>query len=213
MVRRAKTPRFKEYQSLPGTLDAFAGRTDTAKILGPGPYVLEIGCGRGELVLELARRYPGQKFIGVDIKSDRMWFGAKRAKAKKLDNLVFLRADATALNEVFALGSISAIWLTFPDPFPKKRQAKHRLTGQFFLEIYESLLQPDGRLYFKTDNRTLFDWSLEQFASQPDWTKQFVSRDLHADLPEHDDKRIMTSYERRFMADGKVIFYAELAKI
>lgn len=213
MPRRAKTPRFEEYQSLSNTLDYFADGAKVKSTLDAGPYNLEIGCGRGEFCLELTRRQPKRKFVGIDIKSDRMWFGAKQARQLKLNNLYFLRANAGDLSDIFAPGSVDIIWLTFPDPYPKKRQAKHRLTHPNYLSVYQQLLSSGGKLRLKTDNRQLFVWSKEQVVEQPAWQLSTSGQDLHAKLPISSDWRVLTSYERRFIAKGQTINYLELTKL
>lgn len=124
--------------------------------------VLELGAGTGLFSVELASRNPRKMFLACDVKADRLQKGARIAEEKQLANISFLRAHANQLEEILAPNGLKEIWLTFPDPYPKKRQAKHRLTHPSFLGIYQKLLGKNGQLYFKTDNRALFDWSLEQ---------------------------------------------------
>ena len=209
MARRAKTPRFNEYQAFDNTFDNFSEEVK----FKDGPYELELGCGRGEFVLELALRHPKSKFIGMDIKSDRMWFGAKQATKRKAANLVYVRAHAKDLKQIFKPQSLGGIWLTFPDPYPKKRQAKHRLTHPFFMEIYADLLAKDGWLRLKTDNDGLFAWSLEVFKNLTGWQTTTSGRDLHGEVNSDSDWGIMTQYEKKFLSRGKRINYIELKKV
>lgn len=210
MARRAKTPRFQEFQVLNNTLDYFNDPLKTKNVLKDGPYVLELGCGKGSFVLELATRHPNTNYVGMDIKSDRMWFGAKRAQKQNLGNLTYLRAHAKDLIDIFAPKSLTGIWLTFPDPYLKKRKAKHRLTHPGFMKIYAELLIKDGWLKFKTDNDKLFKWSLDVFEGLDDWQVMSSGQDLHADIEEDDDWAILTQYEEKFLSSGKTINYAEL---
>ncbi|HEX9679434.1 MAG TPA: tRNA (guanosine(46)-N7)-methyltransferase TrmB [Candidatus Saccharimonadales bacterium] len=202
MSRRAKTPRFKEYRQLVNTFDWLAG---DQPVWPPGRLTLELGCGRGDFIVELARRYPNQGFAGLDIKSDRMWFGAKLATRQKIRNLVFVRAAAVDLADLLGEIELKCLWLTFPDPYPKKHQAKHRLTHPLYLSIYGQVLSAGGYLYLKTDDRMLFDWTVEQINAGSDLKLKTVSYDLHGQYPIDSDFRIATAYENRFMAEGKKI--------
>lgn len=167
------------------------------------PDVLEIGAGTALFSNELARRQPTWHFLAVDVKADRLQKGAEIAQTEGLQNIHFLRARVDQLPGLFAPGSLKSIWITFPDPFPKDRAAKHRLTHPAFLAIYKELLSEDGTLYVKTDAKKLFEWSLEQFV-HAGWVIQSLSFDLHdSTLPE--TYKIMTTYERRFVSEGMVI--------
>ncbi len=167
------------------------------------PLTVEIGAGRADLSVELARQRPEHNFVAVDIKSDRLYTGAKTALEEKLSNIAFVRAELRQMGELFVPGSIAELWLTFPDPFERKKHAKHRLTHPNFLQTYKQLLAPGGVLHFKTDNRELFLWSLEQLVAE-DWKLHELNFDLHAsDLPEA--YKITTYYERKFMAEGTPI--------
>ncbi|HEX9594845.1 MAG TPA: tRNA (guanosine(46)-N7)-methyltransferase TrmB [Candidatus Saccharimonadales bacterium] len=209
MPRRPKTPRFKQYSVLDNTFDNFSKNIS----FKGGPYVLEIGCGRGDFVLELAKRHSGQEHIGIDIKSDRMLYGASAAKDQKIANVKYLRADARDLGRIFDSGSISGIWLTFPDPYDKKRQAKHRLTHKEFMAIYANLLPPGGWLRLKTDSDSLFIWSKEEISRLKSWQITASGRNLHGAMPENSDWRIITKYEKKFIGEEQKINYLELARL
>lgn len=164
------------------------------------PDVLEIGAGTGLFSVGLAQKYPAKQFVAIDVKADRLQTGARQADVDKLSNIYFLRARADQLAELFRAGSIGTIWLTFPDPYPKKRSAGRRLTQPHFLKIYQQLLRSDGALCLKTDAVDLFEWSLEQFI-QENWLIKQQTPDLHnSNLS--DDYKITTTYEKRFIADG-----------
>jgi tRNA (guanine-N7-)-methyltransferase len=178
-----------------------------------GLMVVEIGAGTGLLSVELARRHPENFYIAVDIKSDRLYTGAKLATELGLENIVFLRGEISRLAEVIPQNSLNQTWITFPDPYLsddktrlKKSDAKHRLTHPRFLETYTSLLaKQNGELHFKTDNQLLFDWTRRQL-EQSGWRIVESSRDLHSsDLP--DDYKIKTSYETRFLEQGLPIYF------
>ncbi|HSX27918.1 MAG TPA: tRNA (guanosine(46)-N7)-methyltransferase TrmB [Candidatus Saccharimonadales bacterium] len=172
------------------------------------PLVVEIAAGTADLSVGLAAQRPEAHFVAVDIKSDRLYTGAKFALEHHLHNITFVRAHMSHLTEIFLPGGISELWLTFPDPFPRKKQAKHRLTHPQFLQQYAKVLRGDGVLRFKTDNRDLFLWSLEQLVAEG-WQLAELTFDLHdSALPEA--YKITTAYERRFIAEGIPINYVTL---
>ena len=120
------------------------------------PIVLELGCGRGEYTVALARRFPGKNFIGVDIKGARMWTGATDALNEGMKNVAFLRTNIEIIDRFFAEGEVSEIWLTFSDPQMKK--ATKRLTSTYFMNRYRKFLTPDGLIHLKTDSNFMFVW-------------------------------------------------------
>ena len=163
---------------------------------------LEIGAGTGMFTVELATRHPEQVFVAVDIKGDRLQKGAKIAEEKGLENVFFVRARADQLGELFAPNSLSTIWLTFSDPFPRKRSAGRRLTHPNFLKTYAELLRADGSLIIKHDNPGFFNWSLEQLVAEG-WRLKELTFDLHeSNLGE--DYKILTAYEQRWLGEGRV---------
>lgn len=160
------------------------------------PIVLELAAGNAQFSFQLAKKHPERNFIAVDIKSDRLYTSAKRALEEGVENIAFLRMHMNDLLEVFGKKSVDELWLTFPDPYPKKRSAKHRLTHSVFLQKYREILKADDVLMFKTDNRELFLWSLEQFVAEK-WHLTELSFDLHeSDLPA--EYKIKTYYEQKF---------------
>ncbi len=170
--------------------------------------VVEIGAGSALFLVEQAKLAPEKQFIAVDIKGDRLYQGARDAARAELTNIVFVRSDIAKITDVIPAKSVSEIWLTFSDPYPRGSDAKHRLTAPRYLNYYREILAKNGILHFKTDNHGLFDWSLEQFVAN-DWDFAKLTYDLHeSDLPE--TAKIMTSYEKRFVDEGLKIMYAQI---
>lgn len=173
--------------------------------------VVEIGAGTGQFVVELAARHPEINYVALDVKGDRLQKGAAEALEKGLSNIRFVRARADQLTELFTANSLREVWLTFSDPFPRKRSAGRRLTHPSFLLKYAQLLysesnQEHGGLYIKHDSPEFFEWSLEQLASQQ-WRIAERSVDLHqSDLSS--DYKILTSYEKRWLGEGRITQFA-----
>ena len=130
------------------------------------PIVLELGCGRGDYTVELARRFPNLNFIGIDRKGARLWRGAKTALEEKLSNVAFLRTAIDQIAAFFAPGEVHEIWITFPDPQPRKE--RRRLTSPIFIERYKSILMQNGIINLKTDSRELYQYTIET-AHQQNW--------------------------------------------
>ena len=158
---------------------------------------LELGCGKGRFTAETARREPRNLLLAVERVPDAMVIAMERVTAEQIPNVRFLDRDAATLPDVFAPSEISRIYINFPDPWPKKKQFKRRLTAPAFLALYRALLPPEGEIHFKTDNVPLFDWSVEQF-THDGWILRELTRDLHADGP----VGVMTDYEERFYGQG-----------
>ncbi|MEM6268666.1 MAG: tRNA (guanosine(46)-N7)-methyltransferase TrmB [Bacteroidota bacterium] len=182
------------------------------------PIVLEIGCGKGDLALGLAHLHPDKNFIGVDIKGVRLYSGARRALTEELHNVQFLRCDIHGIGLFFAPQEISEIWITFPDPFPKKGQTRNRLTNEIFLAQYARILAPGGKLYLKTDNTSLFAYTLDHLAELEQKAVFQVDiyhhvSDLHQSDLTNPDNGVITDYERRFLDMGKPICYLELSLV
>ena len=172
------------------------------------PLVLEIGCGRGEYTVGMARLFPEKNFIGLDIKGARIWKGSTMAQEENLHNVGFLRTFIENLEDNFAEGEVDEIWVTFPDPRPRDRDIKRRLTSPRFLDLYAKILKPGGIVHLKTDNQMLFDYTLEVLNErQP---KDLLSTaDLYqSDLQEH-TMGIYTTYEKRYLEEGITIKYLQ----
>lgn len=125
------------------------------------PIVLELACGKGEYALGLGRLYPEKNAVGVDIKGNRLWVGAKKALAEGLDNVAYLRAQIEQLDQYFAPGEVDEIWITFPDPQLRFSKAKKRLTHPRFLRVYQELIRPGGKIHLKTDSPDLYRFTKE----------------------------------------------------
>lgn len=163
--------------------------------------VVEVGAGTGLLSVELARHRPDRQFVALDVKADRLQKGAYAALEQGVTNVQFVRARADQLAELFAPHSLEQIWVTFPDPFPRRGNAGRRLTHPTFLGTYAQLLRKSGKLVLKHDNPDFFQWSLEQLVAGS-WQLNELSFDLHeSDLA--DDYKIMTTYETRWLGEGR----------
>jgi len=171
------------------------------------PITVELGCGRGEYTIGLAEHFPERNHIGVDVKGDRIWKGSTWAVERDLKNVGFLRAEALGLMQFFAPGEIDELWITFPDPRPRKRDIKRRLTSPRFMEIYRHLIKPGGYLKFKTDNTGLFEYTLEELALRNDVEDLKFTRDLYSDELRPECFDIKTRYEEMFSAKGEKIKY------
>lgn len=166
---------------------------------------VEIGAGTGLFSVELAARYPEKQFVAVDVKADRLQKGAYEAIARGLDNISFVRARGDQVDELFPEVSVESIWVTFPDPFPRKRSAGRRLTHPTYLGKYRSILSNKGAFHLKHDSREFFMWSLEQLVGEK-WVIDELSFDLHESMYS-DDYKIMTTYEQRWTGEGLVTNY------
>ena len=172
--------------------------------------VIEVGAGTGLFSVELATRHPKKQFVAIDVKGDRLQKGAYEAEARGLKNVRFVRARADQLGEVIKARSVKQLWVTFPDPFPRKRSAGRRLTHATFLHTYTKLLQKKGALYLKHDNRDFFYWSLEQLVACK-WRITELSFDLH-DSTLADDYKLLTTYEIRWLSEGSTTNFVRAEK-
>lgn len=167
------------------------------------PIHIEIGMGKGQFLMELARRNPEINYVGIEKYSSVLLRALQKMEEAPLDNLRFIRMDAETITEVFAKDEVARIYLNFSDPWPKDRHAKRRLTSREFFARYDTFLQRDGQVEFKTDNVGLFDFSLEQ-VELAGWRVVDQTRDLHRD-ERMNQGNIMTEYEERFSAMGNPI--------
>ncbi|GAB5525598.1 MAG: tRNA (guanosine(46)-N7)-methyltransferase TrmB [Roseivirga sp.] len=171
------------------------------------PITLEIGCGKGEYSVGLAKIYPERNFIGVDIKGDRLWAGSRRATEGNLSNVCFLRAQVQHIEDFFEPNEVSCIWITFPDPRPRDRDIKRRLTNPRFLEYYKTLLKPGGMVYFKTDNTPLFEYTLEVLRERSDILDLEHTFNLYESEYMDEHHGIKTKFEQKFHDLGEDIKY------
>ena len=176
------------------------------EIFGNGNEIhLEIGCGKGGFITGMAKKYPDVNFIAVEKVRDVMVMAMEKASAAELKNVVFMDMDAEKIEDVFEKGEVSRIYLNFSDPWKKNKQAKRRLTHKRFLDRYKNVLPAGGYVWFKTDNRALFEFSLNSFAEE-DFKMRNISLDLHNSKFEDN---VMTEYETRFSEMGMPIYRVE----
>ncbi|MFC6999994.1 tRNA (guanosine(46)-N7)-methyltransferase TrmB [Rufibacter roseus] len=212
-----------------GKLEKFAVNATRANIVEPGkenyeqlkgrwnsdffqkeqPLVLEVGCGKGEYTIGMAQLYPHKNFIGIDIKGNRIWKGSSLAIEAGLTNVGFLRIFIEDLEKHFEENEVDEIWITFPDPRPRKRDIKRRLTSPRFLEMYERILKPGGKLHLKTDSHSLFEYSLEVLEERK--AKNLLHTwDLYqSDLQEH-TMGIYTTFEKTYLEQNVPIKYLQV---
>lgn len=171
------------------------------------PIYLEIGTGKGKFIIENAKRNPNINYIGCEINSSIIYKAAKSLD-EKLDNLLFINYDALLLNEVFDKNEIDKIYLNFSDPWPKNRHEKRRLTSTTFIDVYKNILNGDKVIEFKTDNRSLFEYSIMKF-NELHLSINELSLDLHND--ERFEDIITTEYEDKFLKENKVIYYMKVS--
>lgn len=170
------------------------------------PIVCELACGKGSYTLELARRNPHINFVGIDIKGDRIWRGAKEALEQNLENVRFMRMYIDHLDEYFSPGEISSAWITFPDPYPRRPDRSNRLTSAKFLNIYHKVFVPGAHLHLKTDSKSLFEFSKSSVAKFGCKIHEVVD-DIYAECPDSEVLTIKTYYEKRWLEKGKNIKY------
>ncbi|MBO6207547.1 MAG: tRNA (guanosine(46)-N7)-methyltransferase TrmB [Lachnospiraceae bacterium] len=174
------------------------------------PIRLEIGMGKGRFLMTLAAQHPEFNYLGIEKYSSVLLRALQKMEEDPLPNLRFIRMDAEYITDVFAEGEIDRIYLNFSDPWPKDRHAKRRLPSRQFLERYDVILKKDGRIEFKTDNRGLFDFAVEEIG-ETKWKIDAITYDLH-----HDEKmmegNVMTEYEERFSSQGNPICKYEISR-
>jgi len=170
------------------------------------PLHIEIGMGKGRFLMDMAVLHPEINYVGIEM-YDSVLLRAVQKREKletEIKNLFFIRMDARQLPEVFAEGEVDRIYLNFSDPWPKDRHAKRRLTSHEFLARYEKILKKDGTLEFKTDNKDLFDFSLEEMKNAEGWELTAFTYDLHHDVV-LSEGNVMTEYEEKFSSIGNPI--------
>lgn len=174
------------------------------------PIVLELGCGKGEYTVGLAKRYPDKNFIGVDIKGNRIWTGAKEALETNLHNVAFIRTRIDFIEACFAKGEVQEIWITFPDPQPQLSREKKRLTYNRFLDMYKIILKPGGIVHLKTDNDDLHLYTADKIAELK--LKQHIrTEDLYHSPFADEVLSIKTYYEKKYLKDNKNINYLKFS--
>ncbi|MBU2975343.1 tRNA (guanosine(46)-N7)-methyltransferase TrmB [Zobellia sp. B3R18] len=173
------------------------------------PIVLELGCGKGEYTVGLAKQDPSKNFIGIDIKGARLWRGAKTALEDNLKNVAFLRTQIELIDELFAQDEVSEIWITFPDPQIKYKRTKHRMTNEAFLAKYKRILRPDGLMHLKTDSEFMHGYTLGLLHGLG-LEVNYANHDVYKN--EGSPKEVLelqTFYEKQYLEKGKPITYIQ----
>lgn len=215
-MTRKKLKRFAENKTFPHFFERshkellektfeFKGKWSEKFFGNSNPIILEIGCGKGEYTIGLARQYPHKNFIGIDIKGARMWRGAKTVKDENIKNAAFIRSQAGLLNLWFDKNEISEIWFTFPDPQPGARVNK-RLTSPRYLKMFARVLKPNGIIHLKTDSDLLFEYTVEMAKTERhriiNQINNVYNGQISGPLTE-----IQTFYEQMWLKEGKTIKY------
>jgi tRNA (guanine-N7-)-methyltransferase len=202
LVRFAAIKEFKNVLEFPETMAGQWGRFFERV----QPLTLELACGKGEYTLGLARLHPNQNFLGVDLKGNRIWVGAKKALEKSLVNVGFLRTQIEQIADYFAPGEVQSIWITFPDPQLRFSKAKKRLTHPIFLRKYQQILTPGGYIHVKTDSPDLYRFTLlviELYGC----VLHKASDNVYGESVVADELQIKTHYESLDIAGSKKIHY------
>lgn len=224
VARKNKLRKFAELLSFPNVFECYdfkqpsltgadmetvdlKGRWQEAYFGNKNPITLELACGGGEYTVALAQRFPERNFIGVDIKGNRIWKGAKTALERGLSNAAFLRTRIEIIDHFIAPGEVAEIWITFPDPFPRASKENRRLTSPFFHEKYRQILQPGGPVHLKHDDPEFYHFTLETIAADPRCQLIYHNDDIYAGTLKFPELAIQTLYESFHLAEGKKIKY------
>ena len=211
VMGQKKLIRFEAIKSFPNVLqypEGMAGQWG-AFFKNDHPLTLELACGKGEYTVSLAQMYPARNFLGVDMKGNRIYIGAKRSLEQNIPNAAFLRTHIDKLGTYFRPGEVQEIWLTFPDPQLRKSRATRRLTHPKFIRLYQQILVPGGIIHLKTDSPVLYTftkWVIEMYGL----TMLEDIADVHAGEPTP-ELRITTHYEKLDIAKSKRIHYLAFA--
>jgi tRNA (guanine-N7-)-methyltransferase len=203
MVRRNKLGHFQDLHEWDHVFEPAFDEELGLKGTWGEKVILELGCGQGAYTIALAERDPSTTVVGVDIKGARMWHGAREAKGK-LDNVYFLRTVIEDLERFFNENEVDEIWITFPDPHPRKGKFKKRLTSSRFLNIYGKILKPGGKVHLKTDFTPLYEWTKET-APGSGWTVLRYVPDVYAADVTDELLHIKTPFEKKHLAKGLTI--------
>ncbi len=192
------------YRELVSERFKFKGNWNSDFFKNDHPIVLELGCGKGEYTVGLARLFPDKNFIGIDIKGSRMWSGAKEVHTEELGNCGFIRTNIELLSHFFEKGEVSEIWITFPDP--QMKRTNKRLTAVRFLNQYCEMLQPEGVIHLKTDSDFLYQYTLAT-VERNQFKVQVNTSDLYESGMADEILGIRTYYEQQWLDRGKTIKY------
>jgi tRNA (guanine-N7-)-methyltransferase len=207
-----KLQRFAEIKSFSNVLEYPSGMKGQWKSFfhNSNPITLELACGKGEYAIGLGRSHPEKNFIGLDIKGNRMWVGAKTALNEGLDNVAFIRTQIEKITDYFEQGEVAEIWITFPDPQLRVSKAKKRLTHPRFLRLYQSIMGQKGVVNLKTDSPDLYDFTknvIDLFKLQllEDYDDIYNGKEINSDL------KIQTHYEKLDIAKSNRIHYLKFS--
>ncbi len=216
MGSKNKMKRFKENETFKNVVqptreqmvNGFEYQGKWAQFFGnDNPITLELGCGKGEYTVALARKYPNRNFIGIDIKGARFWRGAKTAIEDDLPNVAFLRTQIELVDYAFAKAEISEIWITFPDPQIKYKRTKHRMTNPEFLARYKTILKPDGIIHLKTDSEYMHGYTLGLLQGMGEEVL-YAHHDIYSNTEAPEEVTgTQTFYEKQYLETGKAITY------
>lgn len=224
MSRKNKLQKFADVLSFPNVYECYnvqkpslvgvgmqavdlKGRWHEQHFKNRNPITLELACGAGEYSVALARQFPQRNFIGVDIKGNRIWRGAKNALEEQLQNVAFVRTRIEVIEHFFAPGEIDEIWITFPDPFPRSSKANRRLTSTYFMEKYRRILRQNGLVHLKHDDPDFYQFTLETIAADPACKLIYTSADIYKNPLAFPELEIKTRYELMHLKAGKNIKY------
>ncbi|MEM6514554.1 MAG: tRNA (guanosine(46)-N7)-methyltransferase TrmB [Bacteroidota bacterium] len=171
------------------------------------PLILELGCGRGEYTVNLAKRFPHKNFIGIDIKGARFWRGAKTAIENQMKNVAFLRTQIELIDKAFAKHEVDEIWITFPDPQIKYKRTKHRMTNSTFLKRYKTILKPEGVVNLKTDSEFMHGYTLGLLHGEGHEVLYANHNVYHQEGSPAEVTEIQTYYESLYLEKDKAITY------
>lgn len=198
MAKRTKLIKFAEVKQMSNVFET----PETFNI--KEPYLLELACGKGHYTVALAKENPKLNHIGVDLKADRIWYGASEALQEGIANAFFIRSDIRKIQDYIPNNSVQEIWITFPGPFPRKKHAKHRLTHIDFLKIYKQILKPNGIIHLKTDDPALFEFTQEQI-KEIGGTILELEPDIYNQGYKDSRLEIKTQFETKWLNRGKTI--------
>jgi tRNA (guanine-N7-)-methyltransferase len=174
------------------------------------PITIELGCGKGDYVLQLAQDHPERNFLGFDLKGARLFMGATNAENLGLDNIGFVQMNIDQIGDIFGENEVSDIWITFPDPYPRYARANKRLTSPRLLNIYREFLSKDGVVQFKTDDDRLYKFTLATINEEHCHILKNYP-DLYGENPTEKKLLYQTTYEKRHLEAGKTIKYVEFS--
>jgi len=227
MAKKNKLQKFADILSFPNVIESYdmksdlltlnlgdqklmAGKWNDEFFKNDHPICLELACGKGDYALALSQLNPQINYLGVDIKGNRIWKGAQRALNEDIKNVGFLRTRIERLDTFFQHEEVKEIWITFPDPFPKKSKVNRRLTSHYFLDIYKKVLPKGAFVHLKTDARSLYEFTLESIDTHPDYSFDLVIEDVYAEKEITPELEIKTFYEKGHLEAGKMISYLRM---